>query len=201
MLEVEGAILAGGQSRRMGRDKALLTLGGRTLLERAVTSLLAVTPRVRIVGRAYELATPSGPVAILPDRKPGLGPLSGVHAALAAMESEAVLVLACDLPFVTPQFLRGLVEALTSDVEAVVPRPASGTVPVCAVYRRSCLAAVEARLARGELAARGFAESIRARYLDDAALALLDPAGVCLINVNTREDYERLAHAEAQPLE
>jgi molybdopterin-guanine dinucleotide biosynthesis protein A len=184
----------------MGRDKALLEVGGRSMLERAVSSLLAVTRRVRIVGRPCGLATPRGPLESLPDAKPGLGPLSGIHAALQAAEADAVLVLACDLPLVTPAFLRGLVEALIPEVEAVVPRPASGTVPVCAVYRRSCLPALEARIEKRHLSARGFAESLRARFLDEAALELLDPAKACLVNVNTPEEYDRvLRQASGRP--
>jgi molybdopterin-guanine dinucleotide biosynthesis protein A len=189
--DVEGAILAGGDSRRMGRDKALLPIGGRTLLEAVAEALAPVVGRIRIIGRGLAPELPL--VGAQPDLYPGRGPLSGIHAALATAEAERVLVVACDLPFVTTAFLRGLVEALSPEWDAVVPCPGRNPVAVCAVYRITCLKNVEERIARGELAARDFARSLNARFLDDADLERLDPSGRCLLNLNTPLDYEKAA--------
>jgi molybdopterin-guanine dinucleotide biosynthesis protein A len=99
--------------------------------------------------------------------------------------------VACDLPFVTTRFLRGLVEAMSSDADAVIPSPGGEPVAVCALYRVNCLGALESRLVRGERTARDFAKSLKARFLDDPEILALDPAGRCLLNLNTPEDYER----------
>jgi molybdenum cofactor guanylyltransferase len=193
--DLEGAILAGGASRRMGRDKALLLLDGSSMLERVFESMAPLTPRIRIMGRSLGLETRQGLIPAVPDRRPGLGPLSGIHTALLTASAEWVLVVACDLPFVTTRFLRALVAARSPQVEAVAPRPASGTVPVCALYRTSCVPALEERLRIGRLGARDFVDSLSARFFDEAEISRIDPDGRCLLNVNTPEDYEMAARS------
>jgi molybdenum cofactor guanylyltransferase len=183
----------------MGRDKALLHLGGRRLLDRVRDALTPVVERVRVMGapaprRAGSDISAEGPefrdFEAQPDLHPGLGPLSGIHAALKTTEFQAVLVVACDLPFVTTAFLRGLADRLGPADQAVVPVTPSGPVPVCAVYRVTALAALEARIARGELSARDFAASLDARIVEGEELSALDPERLCLLNVNTPEDYD-----------
>jgi molybdopterin-guanine dinucleotide biosynthesis protein A len=185
---VEGAILAGGKSRRMGRDKLLLPLGPGTLLERVEAALRPLVDRIRVIGRDPR---PEIGVSAQPDLRPGLGPLSGIHAALATARAGNVMVVACDLPFVTTAFLRGLLERLSPEVEAVVPCPEGKPVAVCALYRASCLETLESRLNRGELAAGDFARSLKARFLDDRDLRAIDPSGRSLLNLNTPSDYEK----------
>ena len=96
------AVLAGGQSRRMGRDKALLPLGDQTLIERVIAAARPLACPCFIVGDPATYAHLGLPVH--PDRHPGLGPLGGLHTALGATGAP-VLLLACDLPFLTPDFL------------------------------------------------------------------------------------------------
>ena len=186
---VEGAILAGGKSRRMGRDKLLLPFGGGTVLQAISEAVLPLVERLRLIGRdpTLGLLFPDAQ----PDLHPGLGPLSGIHAALATAEADRVLVVACDLPFVTTAFLRGLLEGLSPELEAVVPCPGGEPVAVCALYRVTCLEDLAARLERRALAASDFAGSLRARFLDDRDLTRLDPSGHCLLNLNTPLDYEK----------
>ncbi len=184
---IEGAILAGGRSRRMGRDKLFLRFGAKTAHERISEAMHPVVERLRVVGRE---ASPKLPEA-QPDVHPGLGPLSGIHAALATAAADRVLAVACDFPLVTTSFLRGLVEALSPDWDAVVPCPGGEPVAVCAVYRVACLDEAARRLERRELAAGDFAKSLHARFLDDLDLARLDPSRPCLLNVNTPHDLER----------
>jgi molybdopterin-guanine dinucleotide biosynthesis protein A len=191
--ETEGVILAGGASRRMGRDKLLLSLNGRPVLERLMAAIGPLTDRVRLIGRD---AVPAWPgwnderLTARADISPGLGPLAGIHTALATAESHVILVVACDLPFVTTAFLRGLLERLTPEVDAVVPSPASGPIPVCAVYRASLLAEVERRIRARELTTRAFVDAVRARLVAGEELEGLDPHGHCLLNLNTPADFE-----------
>ena len=171
----------------MGRDKLLLPFGGGTVLQAISEALLPLVERLRLIGREPTRGRP----AAQPDLHPGLGPLSGIHAALATAEADRVLVVACDLPFVTTAFLGGLVEGLSPELDAVVPCPGGEPVAVCALYRVTCLEDLAARLERQALAASDFAGSLRARFLDDRDLSRLDPSGHCLLNLNTPLDYEK----------
>ncbi len=185
---IEGAILAGGQSSRMGCDKSALVLGNVSVLERVGGAMAPLVGRIRVIGD--RVTEPRG-YAVQPDLRPGLGPLSGIHAALATAESSTVLVVACDLPFVTTELFAGLLELLKDGTEAVVPRVSGRAVPVCALYRRVCLERLQACLDRGELKAQQFVASLATTYADEDVLERLDPQGICLKNINTPEDFER----------
>lgn len=148
-LPVEAFVLAGGRSRRMGRDKALLEWGGIPMVERAIQSLRRVCATVRIVGDRKDLARFASVVA---DTFPGSGPLGGIHAALAASEHDWNLFLPVDLPLLPAGFPAWMLErvALTEAI-ATMPSVAGLPQPLCAVYHR----AIEPRL-RDELTAGRF---------------------------------------------
>lgn len=182
----------------MGRDKASLSLAGLPMIARVARRMEPLVARLRVVGGASPVAGRLG-LERLDDRRPGLGPLSGIHAALAAAESETVLVVACDLPFVTTELLRELLGELGGEADAAAPRGHAGPLPVCAAYRARTLSALEDYLGSGARSARGFLESLEVRWLEGEPLARLDPLGRALLNVNTPEDYEEavsLAEAE-----
>jgi molybdopterin-guanine dinucleotide biosynthesis protein A len=128
-------ILAGGNSTRMGTDKAFVMLDGRTLLARALDVCRTVTSEVWIVGDRKKFV-PFAPV--VEDVFPGCGPLAGIHAALQASQTDLNLVLAVDLPFVSPALLHFLVvQARESGAIVTVPRAGKGWQPLCAIYRRA----------------------------------------------------------------
>lgn len=128
-------VLAGGQSTRMGTDKAFVEFNGRSLLARALELARAVTADARIVGDPKKF----GEFApVVPDIFPGCGPLGGIHAALGASSSDLNLVIAVDMPFLTPDLLCYLVErSRKSSASVTVPHCAAGNQPLCAVYRRA----------------------------------------------------------------
>ncbi|MFK4341202.1 molybdopterin-guanine dinucleotide biosynthesis protein A [Paenibacillus sp. RC21] len=117
MVEVTGIIVAGGRSSRMGQDKAMLQLGGVTVLERISAVLGQVAQRVIVVARDTQQYRRFG-LETTTDLYPGLGPLSGIHAGLSASNTEWGIVVACDMPFVQPEVLRALI-AHTTDWAAV----------------------------------------------------------------------------------
>lgn len=197
MKDIEGAILAGGQSVRMGRDKSTLVLGGVSVLERVGGAVAPLVGRLRVIGD--RLTDPKG-YPVQPDLRPGLGPLSGIHAALTTAESSTVLVVACDLPFVTSKFLGGLIALLEQGTDAVMPRVSGRAVPVCALYRRACLEPLRACLDRGELKAQHFVAILATTYADEDVLEHLDPQGICLKNINTPEDFEQAQAIAAKEL-
>jgi molybdopterin-guanine dinucleotide biosynthesis protein A len=178
----------------MGRDKSRLRLGGASFIEHVVFALRPIVSPLRIVGGdpalAQELELPHQP-----DLLPGKGPLSGLHAALATATRSCVLALACDFPLVSTPFLTGLVElARSGEWDAVVPRT-DRAVPVCAVYRNSSRVrdTFAARITAGTLSAVGALDALSVRWVDRWELQNLDPAGRCLTNVNTPDEYVRLA--------
>jgi molybdenum cofactor guanylyltransferase len=140
-------ILAGGNSTRMGTDKAFAMLDGRTLLARALDRCRTMTSEVWIVGDRKKFA-PFAPV--VEDVFPGCGPLAGMHAALRTSRTDLNLVLAVDLPFVSPALLHFLVaQARQNGAIVTVPRAGKGWQPLCAVYRRIFAEAAETALRAG----------------------------------------------------
>jgi molybdopterin-guanine dinucleotide biosynthesis protein A len=162
---VMGAVLAGGESRRMGRDKALLEVEGRTLLARAVAVLEAVFEEVVVVaprGRGYDDLG----VEVVPDIRPGRGPLGGIHAALHRGCGRPVFMLACDMPHVTPELVRWIVGSGTHGSTPVrLVRDTKGLQPLCALYSGECLSAVERALDEDRLSLLAFVDSLEAQVL------------------------------------
>ena len=140
-------LLAGGSSRRMGRDKALLPLkDGRLLWQRQLDVLRRLEPAELFVSGPRREGFPPE-LTCLPDEQPGCGPLGGIVSALGAMSVTRLVVLAVDLPLMTPEFLRGLLER-AADRRGVVPRHRESGLyePLAAVYPSACLALAQARL-------------------------------------------------------
>jgi molybdopterin-guanine dinucleotide biosynthesis protein A len=148
-LPIEAFVLAGGRSRRMGRDKALLEWGGSRLVERAVQSLRGVCALVRIVGDREDLNRLAPVVA---DTFPGSGPLGGIHAALAATTHDWNLFLPVDMPLLPAGFPAWMLDrvALTEAV-ATMPVVAGLPQPLCAVYHRAMEPALREELTAGRL--------------------------------------------------
>ncbi len=167
MLDVEGFILVGGESSRMGRDKSRLVFDGQTSVERITGALRPLTSRIRLVGAraATDHALPN-----LPDLRDGWGPLGGICTALRAAEAEWCAVVACDLPLVTAALLERLweftPEAEPPRHEAVVPIQNDGRPqPLCALYRRTCRSEAEKLIANGEHTPRALVDRVVTRFI------------------------------------
>lgn len=149
LLPVAGFVLAGGQSIRMGQDKALLLLEGQTLVARAIEKLGTVCSAVAIAGGGENLVE-YGPV--VKDESPGCGPLGGLISALESSEFEWNIFLPVDAPLVTVEFVRGLAErCLASTATAVMPLVRERVEPLCAAYHRSALSGLRQALEAGRL--------------------------------------------------
>jgi len=147
--ERTGLVLCGGQSRRMGRDKALIELDGRPLLEHALAALEPVCGALLLAcgptPRYGELGIP-----LVLDVEADRGPLSGLCAGLEAARTEWVIAVGCDMPELSPQVLEELARHAQEDGRDVTMLGTDkGSEPLCAVYRRTCLPAVRAALAQG----------------------------------------------------
>lgn len=186
--DLAAVLLAGGRSLRMGCDKALLRLHGRPILQALATRLRALTDRVCLSANdpfAYAFLG----LPMIPDIYPGCGPLAGLHAAMTHSTRPLLLVLACDLPGVETGFLRRMVDC-SRGFDAVIPATSDGLLhPACAVYRRTCLDAVERNLSTGQYQMLKLLEvpGLHIRRLDALDGAFADAN---LIDLNCPEDYE-----------
>jgi molybdopterin-guanine dinucleotide biosynthesis protein A len=177
---VDGAVLAGGSGRRFGGPKATALLAGRTLVARAVEALAARCHEVVVVSRP-EVRLPPLPVRVVHDRPGPAAPLAALATALACLEGEEVLVLACDLPLAGP-LLDELLAAPPG--RAVVGVSDGRPQPLCGRYPRAeALAACERLLGAGALPARGLVDAL--------GPVLVDAPGDALLNVNSRDDLRR----------
>lgn len=191
-----GIVLSGGQSQRMGRDKATLLYEGVPLLDRVVGILGAVTPGVIVVTASEECYAPLGAYVVY-DEYPGAGPLGGLVTGLKAAGRGAHIVVACDMPLLQPELLRLLLERLGS-ADAAVPRIAGQPEPLCAVYSATSVPALEAAVAEGELAVHKALDRIRVRYVEEEELRSVDPELISFTNLNQPEDLARLAGDEGR---
>ena len=181
------AVLAGGQSRRMGRDKALLPLGDQTLIERVLAAARPLAYPGLIIGDPAAYSHLGWPV--LPDDHPGRGPLGGLYTALSTIAAP-VLLLACDLPFLTSAFLRYLVSR-RGPHQAVVPHTAAGLQPLCALYEPSCMAAVEAAMQADQLGMRRLLSKLSLDLLREKDWRPYDQRGLLFANLNAPSEYQR----------
>ena len=171
----------------MGEDKAFLQLGGKALLDIARETASTVCDSVAIAGDRQRF----GPEAI-EDIYPNCGPLGGIHAALASTKSDLNLVLAVDMPFVEPKFLRWMLHrAATTAAIVTVPRLTSGFQPLCAVYRRSFKGFAEAALKNGSFKIDVLYQKVRTCPITDIELNQLAFDARMFDNLNTRADYNR----------
>jgi molybdopterin-guanine dinucleotide biosynthesis protein A len=186
---VTGFILAGGQSTRMGTDKAFLQLGGETLLARSLKEMNAVVAEVRIVGSVAKFGD-YGPV--VEDIYPNRGPLGGIHAALKSSATDLNLVLAVDLPFVEERFLHYLIRRARAAAAAItVPRASGGWQPLCAVYRRTFAAAADQSLLKGRNRIDAVFAEVEIETIEESELTQIGFSPGMFGNLNTPADWEQ----------
>jgi molybdopterin-guanine dinucleotide biosynthesis protein A len=191
---LSAAILAGGSARRFGgSDKSRLVVDGRPVLERQLAALAPLTDDVLVIGKPGVTA-PKGARAVV-DRLADRGPLGGLHTALLEAAGDPVLILACDMPFVTTALLGRLAEC-ARDADAAVPHTDRGYHPLCAAYARSALGPIERRLADRRLKMMDLLDDLRIRILDAEELALLGSPRL-LANINTPLEYREVESLQA----
>lgn len=185
------AILAGGQSQRMGQDKAFLEVGGQTVIERVINCVRPLSDDVFISTNSPEKYHRFG-LRLVADIYPGKAALGGIFSAISAARYAHVLVVACDLPLLNPRLLRYLIElAPTADVIAPLLKPPQPET-THTIYSKNCLPAIEARLAANQLRVIGFFEAVTVRYVERPQIVRFDPQLHSFINLNTPHDWEQV---------
>jgi molybdopterin-guanine dinucleotide biosynthesis protein A len=183
VMEATLLVLAGGDSRRMGRTKAWLEVGETTLVRWVAERLAPAFKEVVVSFAEPEQLQEHMPYRVVFDRKAAAGPLAGLEAGLSAARTDVVFAIACDMPYVTPG-LAAMAIAASSGCDAAIPRIDGRPEPACAAYRKSALAAITAALDAGRYRAADVAERLEVAWLED-----LDPD--LLRSLNTPGDYER----------
>ncbi len=183
-----GVILAGGENRRMGREKAFLEIAGKPLIEHILRVFLALFEQTIIVTR--DPARYQGLyAAVVSDALEISGPLTGIYTGLLHARTERIFVAACDMPYLNRQLMEYMIQE-AGEFDAVVPRTGGLPEPLHAIYHRRILPLVGENLQRGERRIAQVLDRIRVRYLSDAEIEHHDPRKRSFRNLNTPEEYK-----------
>ncbi len=192
-MSVSGIVLAGGLSRRLGRDKAVEPIGSEPLVARVIGRLDTLTDETVVVvnskARGDELPLPPSAATVV-DIYPDSGSLGGIYTGLTAAGNDWGIVVACDMPFLNTELLAYML-TLRQGYDAVVPVLSGYPEPTHAVYSKFCLPQIECRLKAGQLKISGFFDDIRVRFVSEQEVDALDAERLSFFNVNTPEDLKR----------
>jgi len=188
---VTGVILAGGQSSRMGQNKALLWLDGQRLIERVVGVMRTVFTELLMVTNSPEVYADLG-VPMVGDVYPDKGSLGGIYSAVYHVTTPWCFVAACDMPFLNADVIRYLM-AQASEYDVVMPDIHGELQPLHAVYGKACLTPMLRRVEANRLKIVGFLPEVRVRTVSAAELQCLDPDLLAFHNLNTPEEFQAAA--------
>jgi len=185
--EITGIILAGGQSRRLDyKNKALLKIGGKSIIERVIGALSEVTANILLITNSPDefghLEIP-----MFGDIIPGAGSLGGVYTGLKVSKTYHNLIIACDMPFIRPSTLKFLIQQIKG-YDVIIPVTPDGHHPTCAVYSKDCVKPIEAQIRSGNLKISDFFPNVRTRKIDFSILHDRYDQ-IMFFNINTKEDY------------
>jgi len=194
---VTGIILAGGRNRRIATNKALLTVGDRSIIATTLETMAPIFEETLIVtNQPEEYAFLD--VTTVGDVFPQKGPLGGLYSGLTASKSEHNFVVACDMPFLNSRLILYMLQSI-GGCDVVVPLLEAGLEPLHAVYSKACLGPILAHLNKGDLRVQSFYGDVRTNYIRQAEIERFDPELKAFFNINCREDFHKgraLAHRE-----
>jgi molybdenum cofactor guanylyltransferase len=184
-------VLAGGRSLRLGKNKILETLGGKTLIEQVVERLAPISDQIIIATiPGQQLPQFNQSVEIVFDAYPGKGSLGGLYSGLKAARSSHSLAVAADMPFLNQSLLTYMME-MASGFDVVIPRLQGFIEPLHAIYSKNCLEAIETQIRSDQLSIRYFLSQLKVRYLDEIEVESFDPEHLSFFNINTTADLEK----------
>jgi molybdopterin-guanine dinucleotide biosynthesis protein A len=178
-------VMAGGDSSRMGTDKASLLLDGQTLLQSVITTMQQLFPQVIVSVRQPRSGINLPQVC---DEQPDGGPLAGLVASLGQITTPWAFIVACDMPFVVPEVVE-LLAGYRSQHQAVVPVVHGHPQPLAAFYAASCLAPLRASLAAQQYSLRGVLKQLDVRYVDEAKMLEAGPHLRSFFDLDTPQDF------------
>jgi len=193
ILDISCIVLTGGKGLRLGQDKALETIGQKSLLEQVVSRLSLFNGSILIVTaseRSYPQLDGYLKLRVVGDIYPSRGPLGGIYTGLKVSDSFYNLVVACDMPFLN-QALLSYMTGVSTDFDLVVPRLGNMIEPLHAVYSKACLAPIERLIKQGSLGVRELFTLVRVRYVEAEEIDRFDPEHLSFLNINTNSDLAR----------
>jgi len=194
-LTTTSIVLAGGRSSRLGREKLLEKIAGKSLIELVISHLSSLSDEIFLVISQKQARTASQsythPEAkTVVDLYPGKGSLGGIYTGLVHSNSFHNLVVACDMPFLNPALLRYMISR-SPGFDVVIPRIGDNIEPLHAIYSRNCARLIEEQLKRDDLRIRGFFDAVKVRYIEKEEIERFDPEHLSFFNVNTQSDLEK----------
>ena len=192
-------IQAGGESRRMGQDKALMPFLGRPLIQRVVDRLSPISDEMLVTTNNPDAYRFLG-LRLFPDLKPGRGALGGLYTALSSATCDIVAVVACDMPFASPKLVEAAGRILVEeDADVAIPDSGGGLEPLHAVYRRkTCIPAIEAAIEADQWKLISWFPQVKVRIIQPDEVKLHDPSGLAFWNLNTPEEFARAEQTAKQ---
>ncbi len=192
-------IQAGGQSSRMGEDKALKSFLGKPLIQRVVDRLSPIADELIVTTNRPDDYTFLNK-RLISDLKPGRGALGGLYTAIASASHAVVAVVACDMPFASTHFIESTHSLLVrEDADVVIAKTDEGYEPLHAIYRReTCLPAIEAAINADLWKVIAWFPQVKVHTLSPDEVKAFDPSGLCFWNVNTPEEFEQAEHLARQ---
>lgn len=188
-LSCSGIILSGGLNSRMGgKNKAFLSLGGQTILDRLCRIFQSLFNDVLLVTRD-PLSYLSWDLMIATDLFEVRSALTGIHAGLFHTSGSHAFIAACDTPFLKPGLIQVLLDELEPKWDVIIPVTAQGNQPLCAIYSKRCIMPIERQLTKGDPKISNFFPDVRVKEIPEAQLRSADPDLVSFFNINTPEDF------------
>ena len=186
-----GVILAGGLSTRLGgRNKALLDIGGKTILDRLLSLFEGLFEEIILVANDPETYLDRD-LVITADIFDVRSSLTGIHAGLFTATRPYAFFAACDAPFVKREVIEAILERIEPGIDVVIPETETGIEPLCAVYSKKCLVPAERNLRRKNFQIRRMFKKLRVRTVSQKVLTACDPERISFFNINTPEDLDK----------
>ncbi len=187
---ITGAILAGGLSKRYGQNKAFLELAGMRLIDRVAAEMRKIFKEVILITNEKAHYEYLG-IPVIEDLIKELGPLGGIYTGLMRIPNEAGFFVACDMPFISPQLVRYMVD-IRDNYAAVVPLGASGIEPLHAIYTRTCLGPIKDLLNAQQYQVRLFYERVSVRYVTPEEIRKFVSPQAVFLNINTPAEFAKI---------
>lgn len=187
--KVGGVILAGGQSRRIGRNKSFIELGGQKLIERVVSAYRQLFEEITIVTNSpgqYEYLG----LKLVTDAHPAKGSLVGIYTGLVKTSADRCFIAACDMPFLNASLIAHMV-AVSAGSDVLVARLSQGQEPLHAIYSKACIEPIEELLAKGDLKIINFFPKVKVVEMPEQEVRRFDPDLLSFFNINNDADLKR----------
>ncbi len=192
MLKTSGIILSGGKSARMGSNKSLLTVKGKPVIQHIAEEMQSCNKKVAVIANNPDIYRFLG-VRVISDRYSGKGPLAGIETALYHTNADAVMLAACDMPFINRDVYRYLLRNLNG-FDAVVPVFGNYTHPLSGIYKKHILETITDQINKNNLQVKSVFEYIRVNYIYDFANLNKKTLQMHFFNMNTPDQYKEAEH-------